>query len=58
MAPSSLFIEKFDQGIQKCRSLKEAKAYLSINNKNTPQNLGFKGNFKYNGAVCFTEYSL
>ena len=58
MALSSLFIEEFDLGIQKWRSLKEAKAYLSINNKNILQNVGFKGNFKYNGAVYFTEYSL
>ena len=44
-------IEEFDLDIQKWISLKQAKVYLSRNNKNTLQNTGFKGNFKYNETV-------
>ena len=44
-------MEEFDLDIQKWISLKQAKVYLSRNNKNTLQNTGFKGNFKYNEAV-------
>ena len=51
MPPSSPFMEEFDLDIQKWISLKQAKVYLSRNNKNTLQNTGFKGNFKYNEAV-------
>ena len=58
MPPSSPSMEEFDLDIQKKISLKQAKAYLSRNNKNTMQNACFKGNSKYNEAVCFIEYSL
>ena len=58
MPPSSPSMEGFDLDIQKEISLKQAKAHLSRNNKNTLQNACFKGNAKYNEAVCFTEYSL
>ena len=37
MPPSSHVIEEFDLDIQKKISLREAKAYLSKNNKTTPQ---------------------
>ena len=58
MPPSSPSMEEFDLDIQKEMSLKQAKAYLSRNNKNTLRNACFKGKSKYNEAVCFTEYSL
>ena len=56
--PSSPSMEEFDLDIQKQISLKQTKAHLSRNNKNTLQNACFKSNSKYNEAVCFTEYSL
>ena len=58
MPPSSPSMEEFGLDIQKEISLKQAKAYLCRNNKKTLQNACFKGNSKYNEAVCFTEYSL
>ena len=58
MPPLSPSMEEFDLDIQKEISLKQAKAYLSRNNKKTLENVCFKGNSKYNEAVCFTEYSL
>ena len=57
MPPSSPFMEEFDLDIQKWISLKQAKAYISRNDKNALQNAGFKGNFKYKEAVNFTGYS-
>ena len=58
MPPSSPFTKEFGLDIQKEKSLKQEKTYLSRNNKNTLENAGFKDNFDYNEAVCFTEYSL
>ena len=52
MPTSSPSMEEFDLDIQKEISLKQAKAYLSRNNKNTLQNACFKGNSKYKEAVC------
>ena len=56
--PSSPSMEEFDLDIQKQISLKQAKVYLSRNNKSTLQNAYFKDKSNYNEAVCFTEYSL
>ena len=39
-------------------SLKQEKAHLFKYNKGTHKNPGFKRNFKYNEAVCFTGHSL
>ena len=36
--------------------VKQAKTYLSKNNKNTLKKAGLKGNFKYIKAVCITRY--
>ena len=58
MSPLSPSMQEFDLDTQKQKSLKQAKVYLSRNNKNTLQNDGFKGKFMYIEAVCFTEYSL
>ena len=58
MPSSSPSIEEFDLDIQREISLKQAKAYLSRNNKSTLQNACSKGNSKCNEAVCFNEYSL
>ena len=58
MPPSTPFMEGFCLDVQKQISLKSAKSYLSENNKTHTKNTGFKGNFKYKGAACFTEYSL
>ena len=52
MPPSSPSMEEFDLDIQKQTSLKQAKASLTRNNKNTLQNSGFKGNFE-DEVVCF-----
>ena len=38
-------------------SLEKAKTYFSKNNNNNSKKSGFKGNFKYEKAVCFTGYS-
>ena len=56
MPPSSPSMEEIDLYIQKWINLKEAKAYLSRNDKYILRNTSFKGSFKYNKSVCFTEH--
>ena len=45
MPPSSPFTKEFGLDIQKEKSLKQEKTYLSRSNKNTLENAGFKDNF-------------
>ena len=37
--------------------IKQAKSYLSKNNKNTLKKAGLKDKFKYKDAMCITGYS-